>query len=447
MKVLLATTEIEALTGATPLGLAVGRLARSLHASADSDVIVALPSTDAILEAHAGALHDTGAVIAAASGREEGPTARVLEFRSDGGPQIYLIDSTELRHGFGETQPAESLAARALLFARFLANLSARLKPRIHIAHCFGWESALLPPLIHTGDLDLKTILTTTPRRGDGPAIAAFKEAVTRSGLSALAAIVEEPDSRPFLAWAGRFADKTGTLGDAARPDAVPREPILAAPSMAIRAKQTARASTLALHDLTENALSTLFYVPTDNPAPLLPFLDRLLDADARVIVEGRPEDPAAEAALLTTQMRHPGKLAFVKIESFLADEQDWFTAADFLLLLPRDADDPDSVASVALALRRGCTPVIPRRDHFRPAINGPPAADPARPATVFYRNESPEAVWSALKHCMRLHRDPALWKEQVGNVVRTGLADGGIAPEFAALYREVIESSLASSR
>lgn len=431
MKVLIATPEIEPLSGSTPLATAVHRLARELHYCPDSEVIVVLPASERILRDHAEELSDAGAVIQATG---EGSSARVFEFRSGSGPQTLLLDAPELRDGFGEDLTAGALAERALRWADFLAVLITRLKPRIDIAHCFGWECALFPLLIRIRNLPFKSILTTAPSRGVEPGVASIKEAVRRAGFSELARIESVPEDCSLLAWSKAFADKVSKLGALTREDR--------SPSSVLRAKSRARAAALAACGLAENAVSPLFFVPALDASPLLTILDRTLESDARVVLRSLQRDFALETALRTIALRHPERFAWFEPGDSRAEELDWLAASDFFVLLPSDGDRPQSVADVSLALKRGCTPVLPHRAHFetaagaaRPGVGAPPA--------FTYRAEAPEAIWSTLKRCIKLHRNPILWKRQLEDVVRAGISDEGVTPEYSELYRQVIESAL----
>ncbi len=451
MKVLLVTTEFEPLTGRSAQGVEAAELSRELHDCPDTDTVVVMPPVVPPPEAPAFALKDTGIKLlldSTSTATEPGVSARVLELRDDHAPQLFILEAEGLEQLTNRaTAPAEAL----LLWAELVVHLVQRIRPQIHIVHSFGWMSVLVPAVIRSRRLPLKTVLSAAPETGSLPTIAAIREAASRIPLEKADLLVRDlsmADSLPSLAQAcaDRVIPISETHDSGSRGDSLSASTPTQAEALLMK-KEEARGSVIEGDALPGNASGPLVFIPTADPPALLPILDRLLSLELLVVLQSAAQqriDAESKARLLSFLMRYPSKFAWLQSDRGVEEAAQWLVAADVTLLLPADAEIATSVALAEDTLHQGSALVSPLRGNS-PLIpeTGSPFDAASRGPVFSYQGDWPESVWDAAKRALRECADPGFRKRLCAEAAQAHPAAEEGLPRFYDIYREVVRSTL----
>ena len=426
MKILFVTADANPLFAApSPLtGSAAARqsaLAIELH-RAGHEVTVLAPLGTAAASPAALKARGTGVRLGATLGGGEGPVhAEVLEARSPGGLQVFLIQ----REGGAAGGTEDGGPTTGFLFARFAVELARRLNPPPDVVQADDWPGALALVLLRAARLPFATVLTLGAdlsaqgsfpvehfaRLGLGwewftPATLEFFGRVNclKGGITQADALVAdgEGDRRALQSpafgagldgvlreHAGRLHGIADGLDEAAWNPATDRLLPRRYRAGVFAGKRTSANVTLTALGLGKNPAGPVYLLDLASPGagadapdpellPLLtPALDQILADDVRLLVLRAGPVSAARTAsarqLEVAARRYPTKMALLRADG--TDERTTrgaHAAADFQLVL--DAA-PGTGAGLLRALRYGVIPIVPTgrglevlADDFQPA-------------------------------------------------------------------------------
>ncbi len=441
---------------------------------AGHEVSLALPFYREIRENTSISIDDTKITVDVRLG-EKTYVAEYLEGRSSTGLQLFFVRCDEFfdRPGiYGEKgKEYEDNAARFIFFSKAVIELARRLTPAIQILHVHDWAPALVPVLVHAYHLPFSTALTIHHVEEQGSFWGLdFKLTNLHERFFTLRGV--EFFGRLNLLKGGiLFADRLTTISEwyrrqiltpegGAGLDIVLRENAYKLRTVShgadinewnpARDKNIAAAfgpKKLSGKKTNQNALLNNFALL---PAPrgpvygmqaktksglnlVVPFLDRLLSDDVRLIILG-PVEREFQPAMGIMSRKFRGKFAYQ--EQLDTGSIHLLKAGTDMTLFPTRPEP--SGADAIQGLRYGSLPVALASAGIQEIIQDlAPAADRGYGFLCYL--DSPEAFWDAVKRASSVYRDQALWEKLVKRAMGCDFSwEKGVAG-YEAVYQELV--------
>ncbi len=474
MRILMISPEGPPLARATVLVDVIEALPRELRARGH-EIGIVLPYYRAVRENTSVDHTDTGITVDVRIGARN-YVAEFLTGRTAGGVQLFHVRCDEFfdRDGiYGEHGVAyEDNAARFIFFSKAALELARRLAPSPEVLHVHDWAAALVPVLVHAGQMPFRTVLTIHHLADHG----------SFWGLDfALTNLPERYFTLRSLEYFGRmnllkggvlFADRITTVSERYRRemltpeggcglDIVMRENahritgILngadyqrwnpAADSLlpnvfdaaSLDGKLSCRDALLAEMRLAPAPRGPVFgmvtrLVPEKGFDVLMPVLDRLLSDDVRLIILGEG-DPAYERALAIAARKYPAKFAYR--ESYDERLAHLIEAGADVTLIPSRIEP--SGLSAMYSLKYGALPVARATGGIQEIIEDyDPVTDQGY--GFLYYDESSEAFWDAIKRARELFHQQGLWAELVQRAMAQEFSWETAAQQYEELYMQL---------
>ena len=406
---------------------------------------------------------------------EKNYVAEFLEGEGPGGLQLFLVKCDEFfdRAGiYGEDgEDYKDNAERFMFFSKAVIELARRLTPAVQILHAHDWPAALLPVLAQAYQLPFSTVLTIHHVEQQGSFWGLdFKLTNLPERFFTLRGI--EFFGRVNLLKGGiLYADRITTvsarhqqeiLGETggAGMDAVLREnafklrailngadyahwnpandSAIPAPYTAanLAGKKINRDELLAASNLTPSPTGpvfSLFALHSEAAGVLVPFLDRFLSDDVRLVVLGNVEG-AIGATLAIAARRFPGKLAYGTV---YGDQSVHLLQAGSDIALVPSRLEPSGV-SVMYSLKYGTLPVAKAAPGIEELVeNWDPATD--RGYGYLSYSDSSEAFWDAIKRASLDFANTEVWQSLMKRAMALDFSWAKSAERYERVYTELV--------
>lgn len=474
MRILMISPEGPPLARATALVDVIEALPRELRARGH-EVGIVMPYYRAIREDASVQHTDTGVTVDVRVGSKT-YVAEFLSGRTAGGVQLFYVRCDEFfdRPGIYRDHGVayEDNAARFIFFSKAALELARRLTPSPQILHVHDWAAALVPVLVHAGQMPFRTVLT----------IHHLAEQGSFWGLDfGLTNLPERYFTLRGLEYFGRlnllkggvlFADKVTTVseryrremltpeggcgldivlrGNAHRISAIlnganyerwnpATDPLLPRTydATALEGKIVCREALLAEMQLAPEPRGPVFgmvtrLVPEKGFDVLMPVLDRLLSDDVRLIILGMG-DPAYERALAIAARKYRGKFAYQ--ESYDERLAHLIEAGADITLIPSRIEP--SGLSAMYSLKYGALPVARATGGIHEIIaDYDPTTDSGY--GFLYYDASAAAFWDAIKRARDLYQR-AVWTTLVQRAMTQEFSWRDAASHYEQLYSGLV--------
>jgi len=443
---------------------------------AGHEVSLALPYYREIRENIGFSARDTGITVDVRLG-EKNYVAEYLEGRSPSGLQLFFVRCDEFfdRDGiYGENgKDYEDNAARFIFFSKAVIELARRLTPAIQILHAHDWAAALVPVLVHAHQLPFSTLLTIHHVEEQGSFWGLdFKLTNLHERYFTLRGI--EFFGRLNLLKGGiLFTDRLTTIsewyrrqiltpGGGAGLDIVLRENVYKLRAVPNGADTTewnpARDKNIvaafgpkklsgkkANRDALLNSLRLLpaprgpvfgMQATADSGLDLVvPFLDRLLSDDVRLIILGAVEREF-QTAMGIMSRKFQGKFVY---QEQIGGSAHLLKAGSDITLFPTRLEP--SGADPIQSLRYGSVPVTLASAGIQEVIQDLDAAGDRGSGFLCYV-ASAEAFWDSIKRASSAYRDQALWEKLVKRAMGGDFSWAKSVAGYEEVYQELVGPS-----
>ncbi|CAN5481982.1 glycogen/starch synthase [soil metagenome] len=493
MRILMISPEGPPLARASALVDVIEALPRELRARGH-EIGIVLPYYRAVRENTAIEHKDTGITVDV----QVGPKNYVAEYltgRTAGGVQLFYVRCDEFfdREGIYREHGVayEDNSSRFIFFSKAALELARRLAPSPEILHVHDWATALVPVLVHAGQMPFRTVLTihhladqgnfwgldfaltNLPERYftlrsleyfgrmnllKGGVLFADRittvserfrrEMMTAEGGCGLDIVMRENAHRISGILNGADYERWNPATDSLLPsvfDAASLDGKLSCRNalleqMGLAPAKVAQASSLHSSGGSKlEARSTTVFgmvtrlVPEKGFDVLMPVLDRLLSDDVRLIILGEG-DPAYERALAIAARKYPAKFAYR--ESYDERLAHLIEAGADVTLIPSQIEP--SGLSAMYSLKYGALPVARATGGIQEIIRD---YDPVgRDGYAFlYYDVSAEAFWDAIKRGRELFHQTHVWAQLVQRAMEQDFSWQAAASQYEQLYASVL--------
>ena len=475
MRILFASPEMTPFERSGSLGDVVGALPSELMAQGH-DAAVVLPAYQWLLSNKSLSIEATGVEfdVNISSRHTRG---RVLQHVTPNDIQVFLVsgdgyfDRPGLYGEDGLNYPDN--AERFVFFSKAVVELARRLDPQPDILHMHDWPAALAPVFARDLHLPVRTVLTihNAAYQGNFPgtdfsltslppeyftpsgvevygnlsflkAGVVFSDAVTTASKHYLHRI-QTPEGGSGLDGVLREHGRKlrglqiGANYDLWDPQTDKQIPAQYGPAN-LKGKQACRDALLGHCKLRPQPAGPVFAMfsrvsDTGDLDLLLPFIDRFLADDVRLIIVGSP-GARHEADVSVAIRKHRGKLALVEAPGSRLDHL--LSAGTDILLAPGFVE-PNALTAIH-GLRYGMLPVARDSAGLHHVLQDHDLAEEEGTAFLFFDNV-PEALWDAIRRARKLHAQPETWQALVAKAMEQDFSWKRMLPAHLEFYDELL--------
>lgn len=470
----MAASEMAPLARTGSLGDALGALPAELQARGH-EVSVILPCYRSIREDKSLEVERTGVEMTI----EVGPRRIETEILETcvGKVQVFLVrrdeyfDRPELYGSGGRAY--DDNAERFIFFSKAVVELARRVNPTPDVVHVHDWQTALVPVFMRDRQLPIRSLLTLhnvayqgnfwgldfgltnlpdsyfsasgiefygrinflkggilhahaltavseryardiqTPESGAG------LEAVLREQAGKLSGILNGLDSKVWNPAGDKFIAKKYK----------PSAPA---------GKKNCRNALLQELGLEKDPRGPVFNMVTRLAEQkgfdlLIPLLDRFLADDVRLVILAEGDADYARDLTIAAK-RNPGRFAFRRgADDPLAHR---IYAGSDVTLLPSHYEP--AAAAALISLKYGCIPVARACGGLHQVLSDYDPTAGTGAALLFYE-QTPEALWDAIRRAKRLAADPETWKQLVQRAMKYDFSWAKTAAEYEKVYARLL--------